>query len=98
MAASFQAKDSNVLNQQLKVQELVVKAGNPLVSVSGSDLIVSIGETLDSVLSCQKQLAAGGAVTALALAIGSDTTTIKLTGESAALATTTYVLKYVVAE
>lgn len=97
MAASFQAKDSQVLNQQLKVEEIVLRADNSLVSVSGGDLIISVGETISQVLSCQKQLAAG-TLSGLALAIGSDTSTIKLTGESAALASTTYVVKYVVAD
>ena len=97
MAASFQAKDSQVLNAQLKVQEVCVAANDPLVSVSGSDLIVSIGETVSKVLSCQKQLAAG-TLSGLALAIGSDTSTIKLTGESAALSSTCYTIRYIVAE
>lgn len=97
MAVSFQAKNSQTLNQQLKVQEVVVTAGNSMVSVSGGDLIVSIGETVESVLSCQKQTAAG-VLSGLARTIGTDTSTIQLTGESAALATTSYTIKYVVAE
>lgn len=97
MAASFQSKDSQVLNQQLKVQELVLLASNPLIAVSGSDLLVSIGETVLQVLSCQKQVAAG-TLTGIVGAVNADPTKITLTGESAAAATTSYVVKYVVAE
>lgn len=97
MAASFQAKDSQVLNQQLKVQELVLFANNSLCAVSGGDLLVSIGETVLQVLSCQKQVAAG-TLTGIVGAVNADPTKITLTGESAAVATTSYVIRYVTAE
>lgn len=100
MAASYQAKDSQVLGQQLKVQELVVFAGNSLVSVSGSDLLVQTNESLLSVLSIVKQVVAGtlsGLATGSA-AIYTDGTSIKLTGESAAVSTTSYVIKYTTVE
>lgn len=97
MASPFPAKDPQVLNQQMKVQELVLFANNPLISVSGSDLLIAIGEVVASVLSCQKQVAAG-TLTGVVGVVGTDTSTIKLTGESAAVATTSYVVRYVVAE
>lgn len=93
----YQSKDSQVLNQQLKVQELVLFANNPLVAVSGSDLVVSIGETVASVLSTQKQVAAG-TLTGIVGAVNADPTKITLTGESAAVSTTSYVIRYVLAE
>lgn len=97
MSASYQAKDSQVLSQQLKVQEIVLLANNPLLVVAGSDLVLSIGETVASVLSCQKQVAAG-TLSGIVGAVNADPTKITLTGESAAVATTSYVVRYVVAE
>lgn len=50
MSISYQPKDSAVQAQQLKVQELVVKlADKQLVSVSGSDVTISIREPIASV-------------------------------------------------
>lgn len=97
MSASFNAKDSQVLNQQLKVQEIVLFANSPLLAVSASDLLLSIGETVSAVLSCQKQVAAG-TLTGIVGAVNADPTKITLTGESAAAATTSYVVRYTVAE
>lgn len=97
MAASFQAKDSQVLNEQLKVQELVLKANNPLISDDSTDLFVSIGETLGSVLSCVKQIAAG-TVSGVVATVATDTSKIKLAGETGAASTTTYIIKYTVKE
>jgi len=95
MAASYQSKDSAVLSQQLKVQELVLRADNSLISVSGGDLSVAIGESVGQVLSSTKQIAAG---TLSGVVASASTTTITIVGEAAAAATTVYVLKYVIAE
>jgi hypothetical protein len=96
MAASFQAKDSAILNKQLLVQEIVVKAGDPLISVVSSDLQIDIGETLLSVEMCVKQVAAG-TLSGIACTITGGSK-IVITGESAAVATTRYMIKYIVAE
>lgn len=97
MSASYQAKNDPVLAQQLKVQELALRADNQLVSVSGGDLLVSISETIESVVQCSKQIAAG-TLSGIVATVGTDPKTIKLTGESAAAASTTYVIKYIVKE
>ena len=52
MSISYQAKDSQILAEQLKVQEICLKHGNPLLVVSGADIIVDIKEELDSVVMC----------------------------------------------
>jgi hypothetical protein len=59
MPISYRSEDSNVLNQQLNVQELVVKASDTLVSISGNDLSIAINEPVNKVLSCIKESALG---------------------------------------
>lgn len=96
MAASYQAKDSQVLGQQLKVQELCLFANDGLIAVSGGDLLVTINEPVDKIFFCCKQVIAG-TITGLVASV-SGSTKILLTGEAAAVATTSYVIKYSVAE
>lgn len=97
MAASYQAKSSQVLAAQLKVQELCVKASDSLVSVSGSDLLVNIGEPLVAAMAGLKQVAAGtlsGVVVTIENDADGKPTLLKIAGESAAAATTSFILKY----
>lgn len=95
MAASFQAKDTAVLGQQLKVQEICLFANHPLLTVSGSDLSLAIGEPVGSVVSCVKQLA-NGTLSGIPCTISGNN--IIITGESAAVSTTSYVIKFIVSE
>lgn len=58
------AQSDKVQNQQLKVQELVVRTSDThLYVVDGSDVVVKIGQPVEAVVSCmfQDDSAAGGA-------------------------------------
>ncbi len=92
MAASFQAKDSQVLQQQLKVQELCLFASNGLISDDMTDLFIQLNEPIIEVLMCIKQVAAG-TVTGVVATVDSSTS-IKIAGETGAAATTSYLIKY----
>ena len=93
MAASFQSKDSAVLAQQLKVEELCLFAGNSLITVVGGDLVVQLNEPVDQIYMTIKQVVAG-TISGIHSTIGGDGTSIVITGESAAVATTSYCIKY----
>lgn len=97
MAASYQAKDEAVLGQQLKVQELVLKANSSLISDDSTDLFVSLNESAAQVLMVVKQVAAG-TLSGVVGSVHSDPTKIKLAGETGAVASTSYLIKYIVAE
>jgi hypothetical protein len=51
MSISYQSKDDKVLSVALKVQELCLVVKDPVVAVSGADLLISIGEPVDEVRS-----------------------------------------------
>ncbi len=97
MAASYQAKDSDVLGKQLKAQELVIKANDTLITDDATDLFVDIKEDVSQVLSCIKQVAAG-TVSGVVATVHSDIKKIKLAGETGAASTTTYIIKYIAKE
>ena len=107
MSISYQSKDSAVLGLQLKVQELCVKAGDQVVSASGADLLVAIGEKVLEVRQAL-EVAANGTVTGIAAsaitlvdsstgALGGDKKTIKIAGLALA-AGDSLTVKYVVSE
>jgi hypothetical protein len=47
MSISYQSKDDKVLSIALKVQELVVRKKDPVVSVSGLNVTVNVGEAVE---------------------------------------------------
>lgn len=47
---SYQAKDSQILGEQLKVQELVLKHGNPLLVADSGDVVIDIKEELSEIV------------------------------------------------
>lgn len=90
---AYYAKDSSVQAQQLKVEELTLFANNPLLTVLSSDLNLQINEPVDQVFMILKQVV-GGTVTGIHGTVGADGTSITITGESAAISTTSYIVKY----
>jgi hypothetical protein len=94
MAASYQAEDVLVLGQQLRVQEICLFANSTLLSVVGGDLKLQFNEPINSVLMVIKQVSAGS-ISGIAATLGGDGTSIVITGESAAAATTSYLIKYI---
>lgn len=94
MSASYQAEDTLVLAQQLRVQDVCLTANNTLLTVSGSDLKLQLNEPISSVLMVVKQVALG-TISGVVPTIGADGTSIILTGESAAVASTAYLIKYI---
>lgn len=97
MAASFQAKDSQVLQQQLVVQELTLKANNSLITDDSTDLFIHMGETILTTVMCIKQIAAGtvsGVVATVANDTDGNPTLIKLAGQTGAATTTSFQVKY----
>lgn len=65
----FRAKQDKVLNQQLQVQEVVVrKADTQLYATSGSDIILLLGEPLTAAVSVLFQDDSAGTVAPIAAA------------------------------
>lgn len=50
MSISYQAQDVQILGEQLKVQELSLKHGNPILVVSGADILIDIKEDLEEIV------------------------------------------------
>ena len=51
MSISYQSKDDRVLSIALKVQELVVRKKDAVVSVSGLNVTVNVGEAVEGSVS-----------------------------------------------
>jgi len=47
---SYQAQDSQILGEQLKVQELVLKHGNPLLVANAGDVVIDIKEEVAEIV------------------------------------------------
>jgi len=101
MAASFQAKQSNILNQQLKVQELCVRfADVGLYTVATNVLSIDIGENVDSItLALFKDNSAATCLPVVAANASIVTSTVITLDLGAVFAANDVVLiKYIVAE
>lgn len=107
MSISYQSKDDKVLSVALKVQELCLVSKDPIVAVSGADLLISIGEQVEAVRSAII-VDSTGAVSGVAQAdlvlvdsvnpaIAGDRKRVKVVGTSLAVGDA-LTMKYVVAE
>ncbi len=101
MAASFQAKQSGILAQQLKVQELAVRfADLGLYTVSSNVVSVDIGENIDSIVLVtfkDNSAATNAALVAANLSIVSSTV-ITMDLGAAFAANDVLLIKYIVSE
>ncbi len=100
MSSSYQSKDSQILAQQLKVQEVVIRfADLGLYAVATNDVVVQLGETLSAVFSViHNDNSVPGAVliTAANTVVSGSQVTITLAAPFAA--NDSLVIRYVVAE
>lgn len=96
MAASYQSKDSRILGQQLKVQELTCRVGNPITSVVGLDLVIDVSEPVADTLMCVTMAPLTGVLTGYPVTpVG---TTIVVVGGAAIPGGDSVMLKYIVSE
>lgn len=94
MSISYQSKDDKVLSVALKVQELCVVSGDPVLSVSGADSIISVGEAVGEIRAVMHVIPGSDVAAKAATKSGSQITVagvVLAAGES-------LVVKYVVAE
>lgn len=100
MSISYQSKDSAILGQQLKVQEVVVRfADLGLYTASVNDVVVQLGETLNSVFSvlhCDNSGPAATLIAASDVVVSGSQVTITLAAPFAA--NDSLVIKYIVQE
>jgi len=97
---SYQAKDSLILGQQLKIQELVVRfADVGLYTTATNDVIIDINETLSSVPVVLQHDNSAAAVLSIAqsgIVVSGEQVTITLAAPFAA--NDVLILKYIVSE
>lgn len=100
MSTSYQSKDSRVLGQQLKVQEVVIRfADLGMYSVATNDVIVDLGETLSSVFSVIHNDNSGpNALLIAASAIALDDSEVTVTLAAPFAANDSLVIRYIVSE
>lgn len=94
MSISYQSKDDKVLSIALKVQELCLVSGDPILSVSGGASVIEIGEEVAEIRSVLHLVPGSDAACKAATKSGSQITvagTVLAAGEA-------LVVKYVVAE
>ena len=94
MSISYQSKDDKVLSIALKVQELCLVSGDPVLSDDGTDSTIQIGEEVAEVRAALHLVPGSDAACVAATASGSEITVagvVLAAGEA-------LVLKYVVAE
>lgn len=100
MGASYQAKQDQVLDIQLKVQELVLKLeDNAVISASGSTVTISIGEAISEVRTAtflDDSAGTNNPVVAANQSISGTNVTLTLSAPMAAADAVT--IKYVVTE
>lgn len=98
MSISYQSKDDRVLSVALKVQELCVKKSDSIVSVSGLDVTVDVGESVAevrNVIHCDDSVGLS-LIASAGIAVSGSQITATLTN---AMATAdSLIVRYVVAE
>jgi hypothetical protein len=100
MSATYYAKDSGVLDVQLKVQELILKLeDNQVISASGSTVTVTVNETITEIRSATfiKDSTATAYVINAANTVNNGTSAT-FTLSTAMLAADTFKVSYVTAE
>ena len=98
MSISYQSKDDKVLSIALKVQELCVKKSDSIVSVSGLDVTVDVGESVSevrNVIHCDDSVGLSLIASAGIVVSGSQ---ITATLSNAMADADSLVVRYVVAE
>ena len=107
---SYQAKDPQTLGQQLKIQELVVRASDTsLYVVDTGDVVVLIREPVAAVVLCLQHDNSGPTLATVAMAdliisdstaytAGGDASAIRVNGIAALDANDRLVIKYIAQE
>lgn len=100
MSISYQSKDDKVLGVALKVQELCVKVGDPVLSGAGTPVVtIEVGEAVEEVRAAMHVDDSAGSILVIAAADRSVSgSQITLNLASALSSADAIIVKYVVAE